>query len=160
MNINICFSNSSKKIYFIFVRTYLTPTWNQKLIMKSRCQKLFVFWKTYLKPNFTVWNMKINSHQGKHLSYLVIEMKTFNVPQFYNGFCCYFKSTCSSFDKVINLFILSYLHPYVVFQKDVPCRSPVLDQCLTQWTHISFCVHTCVLMCLDSWTCPMCSCQN
>jgi hypothetical protein len=27
-------------------------------------------------------------------------MKTFNVPQFYNGFCYYFKSTCSSFDNV------------------------------------------------------------
>ncbi len=38
-------------------------------------------------------------------------MKTFNVPQFYNGFCCYFKSTCSSFDKVIKLFTLSCLHP-------------------------------------------------
>jgi hypothetical protein len=37
-------------------------------------------------------------------------MKTFNVPQFHNGFC-YFKSTCSNFDKVIMLFILSYLHP-------------------------------------------------
>jgi hypothetical protein len=39
-------------------------------------------------------------------------MKTFNVPQFYNGFCCYFKSICSSFDKVIK-FTLSNLHPFV-----------------------------------------------
>ncbi len=38
-------------------------------------------------------------------------MKSFNVPQFYNGFCCYLKSTCSSFDKVIKLFTLSCLHP-------------------------------------------------
>jgi hypothetical protein len=37
-------------------------------------------------------------------------MKTFNVPQFYNGFCWYFKSTCSKFDKVIKLFTLSCLH--------------------------------------------------
>ncbi len=37
-------------------------------------------------------------------------MKTFNVPQFYNGLCCYFKSTCSSFDKVVKLFALSCLH--------------------------------------------------
>jgi hypothetical protein len=39
-------------------------------------------------------------------------MKTFNVPQFYNGFCCYFKSICSSFDKVIKV-NWSYLHPFV-----------------------------------------------
>jgi hypothetical protein len=38
-------------------------------------------------------------------------MKTFNVLQFYNGFFCYFKSTCSSFDKVIKLFTLFCLHP-------------------------------------------------
>jgi hypothetical protein len=38
-------------------------------------------------------------------------MKTFNVPQFYNGFCCYFKSICFSFDKVFKLFILSCWHP-------------------------------------------------
>jgi hypothetical protein len=38
-------------------------------------------------------------------------MKTFNVPQLYNGFCCYFRSICSSFDKVIKLFTLSCLHP-------------------------------------------------
>jgi hypothetical protein len=55
--------------------------------------------------------MKINAHWGKHVSYLVIEMKTLNVPQFYNGFCCYFKSICSSFDKVIKLFTLFCLHP-------------------------------------------------
>jgi hypothetical protein len=38
-------------------------------------------------------------------------MKTFNVPQFYNGICYYFKSTCFNFDKVIKLFTLSYLQP-------------------------------------------------
>ncbi len=38
-------------------------------------------------------------------------MKAFNVSQFYNGFSCYFKSTCFSFDKVIKLFTLSCLHP-------------------------------------------------
>jgi hypothetical protein len=38
-------------------------------------------------------------------------MKTFNVPQFYNGFCSYFKFICSSFDEVIMLFILFCLHP-------------------------------------------------
>ncbi len=41
-------------------------------------------------------------------------MKTFNVPQFYNGFCCYFKSI-SSFDKVIKLFTLFWLHPCIVW---------------------------------------------
>jgi hypothetical protein len=38
-------------------------------------------------------------------------MKTFNVLQFYNGFCYYFKSTCSSFKKVVKLFTLSCLQP-------------------------------------------------
>jgi hypothetical protein len=97
---------------FLFVKTYLMPIWNQKPIVKSRCLKLLLFWKTYLKPTFTIWNMKINAHQGKHISYLVIKMKTFNVPQFYNGFCCYFKSICSSFNNIIELFILFYLHPF------------------------------------------------
>ncbi len=41
-------------------------------------------------------------------------MKKFNVPQFYNGFCCYLKSTCFSFDNVIMLFTLSCLHPHVI----------------------------------------------
>ncbi len=39
-------------------------------------------------------------------------MKTFNVPQFCNGFCCYLKSICLNFDKVIK-FILSCLHPSI-----------------------------------------------
>ncbi len=38
-------------------------------------------------------------------------MKKFNVLQFYNDFCCYFKSICSNFDNVIKLFTLSCLHP-------------------------------------------------
>ncbi len=38
-------------------------------------------------------------------------MKTFNVPKLYNGFCYYFKFTCSSLDKVIKLFTLHCLHP-------------------------------------------------
>ncbi len=40
-------------------------------------------------------------------------MNIFNVPQFYNGVCCYFKSTCFSFDKVIKLFTFlayTFLH--------------------------------------------------
>ncbi len=46
-------------------------------------------------------------------------MKTFNVPQFYNGFCCYLKSICSSFDKAIKLFTLFYLHPtWMPFMKN------------------------------------------
>jgi hypothetical protein len=49
-------------------------------------------------------------HTKVKIPYLVIEMKTFNVSQFYNGFCCYFKS-CSNFDKVIKLFTLFCLHP-------------------------------------------------
>jgi hypothetical protein len=59
--------------------------------------------------------MKINAHKSKHILYLIIEMKTFNVSQFYNGFCCYFKFIYFSFDKVIKLFTLSYLHPSMVF---------------------------------------------
>jgi hypothetical protein len=55
--------------------------------------------------------MSIKAHYGKHISYLVLEMRTFNVPQFYNGFCCYLKSICSSFDKVIKLFTIYFLHP-------------------------------------------------
>jgi hypothetical protein len=58
--------------------------------------------------------MKINAHWGKNVSYLLIEMKTLNVPQFYNGFCCYFKYICCSFDKVIKLFTLFCLHPLSV----------------------------------------------
>jgi hypothetical protein len=42
-------------------------------------------------------------------------MKKFNVPQIYNGFCCYFKSTHSSFDKVIIFFTLSCLHLFSHF---------------------------------------------
>jgi len=42
-------------------------------------------------------------------------MKAFNAPQFYNGFCCYFKSNCSNFDKVIKLFTSSCLHPFVFY---------------------------------------------
>jgi hypothetical protein len=41
-------------------------------------------------------------------------MKKLNVPQFYNGFCCYFKFTCSSFDNVIKLFTLSCLDPILI----------------------------------------------
>jgi hypothetical protein len=47
-------------------------------------------------------------------------MKTFNVPQFYNGFCCYFKFIRSSFDEVIKFFTLFCLHPIIAhfkFQK-------------------------------------------
>jgi hypothetical protein len=56
------FLASHQKNYFLFVRTYVTPTWNQKPELKNRHQKLLVFWKTYLKPAFTNWNMKINAH--------------------------------------------------------------------------------------------------
>jgi len=111
----------------------LKPIWNQKPIVKSRHQELLVFWKTYLKPTFIVWNMKINTHYGKHISYLVIEMKTFNVLEFYNGFCCYFKSTCSNFDKVIKLFTLSCLHPCNVYASMVfvwLARNLITPRCL------------------------------
>ncbi len=79
--------------------------------MKSKHQKILVFLKSYLKPIFTIWNMNICAHYWNHKLYLIIEMKTFTISLFYNGFCCYFKSICSSFDKVIKLFILSCLHP-------------------------------------------------
>ncbi len=61
--------------------------------------------------------MKTNAHKGKHISYFIIQMKTFNVPQFNNGFYCYFESTCSSFHKVVKLFTLSYLHLESLFIK-------------------------------------------
>jgi len=76
--------------------------------------------------------MKINAHKGKHIPYLVIEMKTFNVSQFYNGFCCYLKSIYSSFDKVIKLFILSCLHLSMVFDAKRQAKEggmQVLQQC-------------------------------
>jgi hypothetical protein len=43
-------------------------------------------------------------------------MKTFNVPQCYNGFCAYLNILVQRFDKVIKLFILSYLHPIQYLQ--------------------------------------------
>ncbi len=45
-------------------------------------------------------------HISVNILYVIIEMKTFNVPQFYSKFYCYFKFTCFSFDKVIKLFTL------------------------------------------------------
>ncbi len=59
-------------------------------------------------------------------------MKTFNVSQFYNGFCFYFKSTYSNFDKVIKLFTLSCLHPSMVFDAKRQAKEggmQVLQQC-------------------------------
>ncbi len=54
-------------------------------------------------------------------------MKTFNVPQFYNGFCCYFKYICSIFDKVIK-FTLFNLHPFVnEHDYDQPKTNGILD---------------------------------
>ncbi len=47
-------------------------------------------------------------------------MKTFNVPQFYNGFYCYFESICSSFDKVTK-FTLFCLHPQECYVKGEVC---------------------------------------
>jgi hypothetical protein len=64
MKINIYFNKSSNiyiYIYILFVKTYLTPNGNQKPTLKSKGQKLFVFWKTYLNPIFTTYNMKINA---------------------------------------------------------------------------------------------------
>jgi hypothetical protein len=56
-------------------------------------------------------------------------MKTFNVSQFYNGFCCYFKFTYSSFDKGIKLFTLFCLgsptkkKALTIFGKNSPLSS-------------------------------------
>jgi hypothetical protein len=55
-------------------------------------------------------------HISVILIFLIIEMKKFNVSQFYNEFCCYFKSTCFDFDKVIKLFTLFCLHPSMFTQ--------------------------------------------
>jgi hypothetical protein len=55
-------------------------------------------------------------HIKVNISYLIIQMKTFNVSQFYNEFCCYFKSICFNFDKVIKLFTLSCLHPILIIE--------------------------------------------
>ncbi len=122
MKIIICFSKSLKnKIYFLFVKTYLTPTWSPKPIVKTRHQKLLIFWKTYF------YSLKYENQctLGKHISYLVIEMKTFNVPQFYNGFCCYSKYISSSFDKIIKLFTLFCLH------LDIFCDCSIVSFCFT-----------------------------
>ncbi len=91
--------------HMLILKKNLFPFCNQKPIVKSKCQKLFVFWKTHF------YNFKYENQctLGKHILYLIIELKTFNVSQFYNGYCCYLKFTCSS-DKVIKLFILSCLH--------------------------------------------------
>ncbi len=69
------------------------------------------------KATCTLKNLlKTYFHILKHENQWTLR-KTFNVSQFYNGFCCYFKSTCSSFDKVIKLFILSWhpLNPFPFF---------------------------------------------
>jgi hypothetical protein len=105
--------------------------------MKSKHQNLFVFWKKYLKPTFTIWNMKINAHYCNHILYLIIKMKTFNVPQFYNGFYCYFKCTCSNFDKVIKLFTLFCLHPprhFIWHVANSSCNTLCFD--VTSWNCI------------------------
>jgi hypothetical protein len=57
-------------------------------------------------------------------------MKTFNVPQFYDGFCCYLKSTCSNFENVIKLFSLSCLHPIICLRFEIKLES--LKQVVTK----------------------------
>jgi hypothetical protein len=39
-----------------------TCTYLQKFICQSTHQKLIIFLKTYLKPSFIIWNLKINGH--------------------------------------------------------------------------------------------------
>ncbi len=51
-------------------------------------------------------------------------MKIFNFLQLYNEFCCYFKSTCSNFDKVIKLFTFSCLHPAMILSYILPFSTP------------------------------------
>jgi len=57
-------NNKSSKKNKKIVRTYLTPIWNEKPTVKSKCWKLLVFWKTYsnlLKLQFEIWkSMHIN----------------------------------------------------------------------------------------------------
>jgi hypothetical protein len=59
-------------------------------------------------------------HINVNIYFLIIEMKTFNVPKFYNGFCCYLKSTYSSFDKVIKLLT------FILLTSDKNGVSPIL----------------------------------
>ncbi len=69
-------------------------------------------------------------------------MKTFNVPQFYNGFCCYFKSTCSDFDMVTKLFTLFRLHP-------IQCAHCLwMSFCMDWWYKFWLCLPcTCLGIC-------------
>jgi hypothetical protein len=57
-------------------------------------------------------------------------MKTFNVPQFYDEFCCYLKSTYFSFDKVFKLFTLSCLHLVICLRFEIKLES--LKQVVTK----------------------------
>jgi hypothetical protein len=74
-------------------------------------------------------------------------MKTFNVPQFYNGFCYYFNFICSSFDKVIKLFTLTCLHPLLL--------ETIIGG--EQWSNVQHCaVTTCTLtMIKKTQTCEL-----
>jgi hypothetical protein len=91
MNINICFSKISllKNLF----DTYLKPKAHNE--------------KYTSKPLKLLLQFEICTLEDKHTSYLVIKMKTFNVSQFYNGFCYYFKFTYSNFDEAIKLFTIS-----------------------------------------------------
>ncbi len=76
MKINIVI----KKNLFPFCRnlldTYLKPkAHNDKYTSKAIC-----ILKNLLKTNFYSLKYENNTHLDKHIPYLVIEMKTFNVP--------------------------------------------------------------------------------
>ncbi len=84
--------------------------------MKSGRQSYLYFEKLTLNLllQFEIWKLM-------HISvniYIFWSLK-WKLSMFHNSiiswFCCYFKSTCSSFDKVIKLFILFCLHPIHVF---------------------------------------------
>jgi hypothetical protein len=69
-------------------------------------------------------------------------MKARDVPQFYNGFSCYFKYMCSNFDKVIKLFTLSCLLP-------IQCTHCLwMSFCMDWWYKFWLCLScTCLGIC-------------
>jgi hypothetical protein len=72
MKINICFRFSFFKSKFPFCKNLLETYLKPKPHIKSKHQKLLVFWKTYLKPTFTIWNIKINARWYKHILFFII----------------------------------------------------------------------------------------
>jgi len=90
MKIIIYLKVSLKKIVY---NKNLTPTWNKNLHCKNKVCKYMAFEKPIESLLKQCKICKLMHISGK-LSY---QVKTFNVTQFYVGFCCYFTSICNHF---------------------------------------------------------------